>query len=56
MQKNKEKGAEELPIEEFDNDTQNIREEFLKNFPSEKQEEPKEDKKEIKKGGFLKWL
>lgn len=44
----------EIPIEEFDNDTQNIREEFLKKFPP-KSKEGKTDKKEIKKG-FLRWL
>lgn len=39
MQKNKERN-EELPIEEFENDTQDFREEFLKKFG---------DKREVKK-------
>lgn len=41
--------VEELPIEEFENDTQNIREEFLKKFPhedKEKKETKDNDKKE----------
>jgi len=43
MAKQNKNQAEELPIEEFDNDTQNIREEFLKKFP--KENKTKEDKK-----------
>ena len=52
MQKNKEddEKIEDLPIEEFENDKQDIREEFLKEFGEKKEEE-----NEVKKG-YEQWL
>lgn len=50
MQKNKDK-SEELPIEEFENDKQDIREEFLKKFGDKKETEDKQIKK-----GYEQWL
>ena len=48
MQENKKDRHEELPIEEFENDNQDIREEFLNKFnkKEEKLEDTKEDKVE----------
>lgn len=48
MQENKKDKHEELPIEEFENDSQDIREEFLSKFnkKEEKPEETKDDKVE----------
>lgn len=56
MQKEKESSeetVEELPIEEFENDTQDYLKEYLEKFPDE--EEIEEDKP-IKKGGHERWL
>jgi len=47
--KNSKKGiCEELPIEEFESDTQDSRKEFLEKFDNKKEIE----EKPIKKGGF----
>jgi hypothetical protein len=51
MQKNKEQDkVEDLPIEEFENDNQDFREEFLKEFEDIKETSKKE--KPIEKGGM----
>ncbi len=44
MAKNKE-NINELPMEEFENDTQNTHVEFLKKFPHKKDETVEEEKK-----------
>lgn len=45
MQENKKDKVEELPIEEFENDNQDIREEFLKKFGNKTESQSKEEKK-----------
>lgn len=45
MSKSKKDKVEELPIEEFENDKQDTREEFLKKFGNKTESESKEEKK-----------
>lgn len=51
MQKNKEQDkVEDLPIEEFENDNQDFREEFLKQFGDKKEVKKSESTEKIKGG------